>query len=392
MSTSNPLALYVHWPWCLAKCPYCDFNSHERAPGDADQAAYKAALLGELEHYASQTSERKLSSIFFGGGTPSLIAPDTIHAILENAQRLWGLDPDCEITLEANPTSIEAAKFRAFRDAGINRVSVGVQALNDAALQALGREHSVREALDALNIASAVFDRYTFDLIYARPDQGQGDWADELEQALELANGHISLYQLTIEPGTAFFRQNRAEADEDLAADLFDLTQDICTDAGLPAYEISNHAAPGQESRHNMTYWQGGDYIGVGPGAHGRLTNATKTRATHQIAAPARWLEHAQDQGHATAKVRELSANERLEELVLSGLRLSQGLDAQRFLDLTGMDLLAVLNMEALSELQTAGMVEFDLHGLRATPRGRLMLNWIIARLLDETNAPNVLS
>ena len=388
---SAPLALYVHWPWCLSKCPYCDFNSRPLSPGERDQTQYRVAILHELGHYAEQTSGRALSSIFFGGGTPSLIAPDTIHAIIETAQNRWGFQNDCEITLEANPTSIEAAKFRAFQDAGVNRVSIGVQALNDEDLLALGREHSVKEALAALDIASAIFSRYTFDLIYARAGQGQGDWADELEQALALTNGHISLYQLTIEPGTAFFRQNMSEADEDLAADLYQMTQEICVDAGLPAYEVSNHAKPGFESRHNTTYWRGGDYIGIGPGAHGRLTaqpapgrTTTITRATHQIADPARWLNAVNTKGHATAKVRELSRYERLEELVLSGLRLTEGLDAARFACQCDQDLSSALNASAVSELQNAGLIVVDKRGLRATDQGRLILNAIISRLLDD--------
>jgi len=389
---TEPLALYVHWPWCLAKCPYCDFNSRPLTPKDRDQAAYRDAILHELDHYAEQTKGRALGSIFFGGGTPSLIAPDTIHAIIDTAQNRWGFQNDCEITLEANPTSIEASKFRAFQDAGINRVSIGVQALNDEDLQALGREHSTREALEALDIASAIFNRYTFDLIYARPGQGQGDWADELEQALALTNGHISLYQLTIEPGTAFFRQNMCEADEDLAADLYQMTQEICCEAGLPAYEVSNHAKPGFESRHNITYWTGGDYIGIGPGAHGRLTALSTTqgamgvtRATHQIADPARWLDAVNANGHATAKVRELSRYERREELVLSGLRLTDGLDAVRFTRQCGQDLMSTLNANAVLDLLNAGLIVVDERGLRATDQGRLILNAIIARLLDES-------
>lgn len=316
------------------------------------------------------------------------MAPDTVHDIIQAADQHWDLQNTCEITLEANPTSIEAAKFRAFRDAGVNRVSVGVQSLNDEALQYLGREHSAEEALEALEIAAAIFDRYTFDLIYARPGQGQGDWADELEQALALTNGHISLYQLTVEPGTAFFRQHVPEANEDLAADLYELTQDMCEDAGLPAYEISNHAAPSQESRHNLTYWTGGDYIGVGPGAHGRLSSDGKTRAIHQMADPVRWLAAVQAKGHGTAKVRELSRVERIEELMLSGLRLSQGLEAKRYRQLTGHDLLSTLNMGVLVDLQEADLVELDDHGLRTTRTGRLMLNTILHRLLDDAEVP----
>lgn len=397
MTAQDPLALYVHWPWCLAKCPYCDFNSRALSPEKADQNAYRDAILQELDHYAKQTKGRALSSIFFGGGTPSLIVPETINATIEAASRHWALQTDCEITLEANPTSIEAAKFRGFRDAGINRVSIGVQALNDEALQALGREHSVEEALHALDIASAIFDRFTFDLIYARPGQGQGDWANELEQALELTNGHISLYQLTIEPGTPYFRQNIPEAEENLAADLYLMTQDMCLDAGMPAYEISNHARPNQESRHNITYWTGGDYIGIGPGAHGRLSapaagrkgGPLTTRATYQIADPARWLNAIDTKGHATAKVLELSRLERLEEVVLSGLRLTEGLNGARFARQCGQDLFSALNSDAILELKNADLITVDDRGLRATTEGRLILNALINRLLDEQPSSN---
>jgi len=393
----NTLALYVHWPWCLAKCPYCDFNSRALTPDATDQAAYRNAIVRELGHYAELTNSKTVTSIFFGGGTPSLVAPDTIHAIIEAAGSRWKLDPGCEITLEANPTSIEAAKFRAFHDAGINRVSVGLQALNDEDLQRLGREHTVKESLRALDIAGAIFNRFSFDLIYARPGQGLGAWADELEQALGFASqdngGHISLYQLTVEPGTAFFRQSVAEADEDLAADLYEMTQDMCGEAELPAYEISNHARPGLESRHNMTYWQGGDYVGIGPGAHGRLrpNNITGdvTCATHQIADPARWLNAVDTNGHATAKVRELSSIERMEELVMTGLRLVEGLDGERFQRQTGLALMAAVNIEAVAALQSAGLVVLDDQGLRATASGRLMLNVVIQRLLDDAPIDN---
>ncbi|OEJ64429.1 radical SAM family heme chaperone HemW [Magnetovibrio blakemorei] len=383
------LALYVHWPWCLSKCPYCDFNSRALAPADSDQKAYREAILRELNHYAEQTKGRPLGSLFFGGGTPSLMSPDTVQAIIEAAHDHWDFQNGCEITIEANPTSIEAAKFRAFREAGVNRVSVGVQALNDTDLQALGREHSVDEALRALDIASAIFERFTFDLIYARPGQGQGDWADELERALALAGDHLSLYQLTIEPGTAFFRQNVEEVDQDLGADLYEITQELCEEAGLPAYEVSNHARVGQESRHNMTYWQGGDYIGIGPGAHGRLSTSGTTRATHQMADPAKWSAAVARDGHATAKVRELRPRERLEELVLSGMRLTDGIDARRFARQCGQELIQVLNTDALFDLQTAQLIDFDGQRLAATAAGRLMLNTLITQLLDEPQAPS---
>ncbi len=378
----DTLALYVHWPWCLSKCPYCDFNSHAVGT-DLDHAVYRAAILAELGHYASLTNGRMVASIFFGGGTPSLMDPDTVHAIIDTARHLWGLTPGCEITLEANPTSVEAAKFRAFRDAGVNRVSIGVQSLKDEALQQLGREHSARDAHRAVDIAGAVFDRFTFDIIYARPDQGVGEWHDELEHALSLAGDHLSLYQLTVEPGTVFFRQRVAESTPELGADLYELTQAVMLDAGLPAYEISNHAAPGSESRHNLTYWQGGDYIGVGPGAHGRLTTSDFTQASHQIADPARWLKRVDQDGHGTAKTRMLSQGERAEELLLSGLRLSAGVDRARFLKLAGNDVTAFVDGCALAMVQDEGLLELNDHHIRVTPGGRLVLGAILEKLLS---------
>lgn len=380
--TSEPLALYVHWPWCLSKCPYCDFNSHA-VDGELDHAVYVASILAELEHYASKTNGRTVASIFFGGGTPSLMDPDTVHAIIDTAKNLWGLSPGCEITLEANPTSVEAAKFRAFQGAGINRVSIGVQALKDEALQQLGREHSARDAHRAVDIAGAVFDRFTFDIIYARPGQGLGEWHDELEHALSFAGDHLSLYQLTIEPGTAFFKQRVPQSSPELGAELYELTQAVMGEAGLPAYEISNHAKPGQESRHNLTYWQGGDYIGVGPGAHGRLTTGGVTQASHQIADPARWLKRVALEGHGTAKARMLSATERAEELLLSGLRLSDGIERARFLALAGQDVTACVDGAALAMVQDEGLVELTDQRIRVTPGGRLVLSAILEKLLS---------
>lgn len=379
---SNPLALYVHWPWCLAKCPYCDFNSRAADPASLPDQAYRDAITAELSYFESVTKGRSISSIFFGGGTPSLMSPDTTAHIIATTTALWGLDDTCEITLEANPTSVEAAKFRAFREAGVNRVSVGVQALNDADLQALGREHSAGEAKRAVDIASAIFDRFTFDLIYARPGQSLLNWEDELTQALRMAGDHVSLYQLTVEPGTDFFRRRVAEADEDLAADLYQLTQDMTTTAGLGAYEISNHARPGFESRHNLIYWTGGDYIGVGPGAHGRITTAKGVAATHQIADPARWMDLVNKQGHGTAKTRPLSASERATERLLAGLRLTQGIDRRRFQTDIGFDICEVLDPQGLEILTDAGLVVLDPDTLRVTEAGRLTLNAILERLL----------
>jgi len=376
------LALYVHWPWCLSKCPYCDFNSRAHSPGAEDQADYRTAILAELKYFADKTKSRTLSSLFFGGGTPSLMDPATVQDIIECADDLWGLEKNCEITLEANPTSVEAAKFRAFRDAGVNRASVGIQALNDEALQQLGREHSVKEALRALDIASATFNRFTFDLIYARPDQGLGEWHDELDQALGLADGHISLYQLTIEPGTNFFRNGIVEVTADAGADFYELTQEVTGEAGLPAYEISNHAQIGQESRHNLTYWQGGDYLGVGPGAHGRLTQDRKTTARHQIADPVRWQAQIQTQGHGTAGARLLSSQDRMDERILSGLRLSDGINRIVFKQQTGQDIADIVDQDALLMLQDEGLVSVDQQCLKVTPQGRLLLSAIIEKLL----------
>ena len=379
---AQPLALYVHWPWCLSKCPYCDFNSRPADPADLPESAYRDAIIAELNHYACQTNGRILSSIYFGGGTPSLMDPPTTAHIIETASRLWGMHCDCEITLEANPTSVETAKLRGFREAGINRVSVGVQALNDADLQALGREHSALQALRAVDIAGAIFNHFTFDLIYARPGQGMSEWEDELTRALAMGSEHLSLYQLTVEPGTEFFRHGVAEADEDLGVALFHLTQELTQDAGLPAYEISNHARPGAHSRHNLTYWTGGDYVGVGPGAHGRIRAQGATSATHQIHDPARWLAQVKERGHGAAKVRPLSAAERAAELLLTGLRLPQGVARARFKEQSGLDIAQALDPQGLEMLMDAGLVGLDDSKLFVTPEGRLTLNAILERLL----------
>jgi oxygen-independent coproporphyrinogen-3 oxidase len=359
-------------------------------PGSIDNEAFKTALTAELYHYAALTNGQKLTSIFFGGGTPSLMSPDTVAEIIELADTLWGLHSTCEITLEANPTSIETSKFRAFKRSGINRVSIGVQALNDADLLALGREHTAHEALKALEIAGAFFDRFSFDLIYARPDQGFAAWEDELALALTLGSEHISLYQLSIEPGTSFYRLGVQEADEDLGSELYQITQEITQDAGLPAYEISNHARPGCESRHNLTYWIGGDYVGVGPGAHGRITQQTSdhipqkttTLATYQIADPARWLNAVSTRGHGTAKTRPLAASERGMELLLSGLRLPQGVDLAQFRARSGLDISDALDPQGLDILSDAGLVVLTAESLSVSAAGRLTLNAILERLL----------
>ena len=374
------LALYVHWPFCERKCPYCDFNSHET--GAVDHRAWLDALLAEIDHYALETAGRRLTSIFFGGGTPSLMDPDTVGAVIARAAAHWPAAPDLEVTLEANPSSAERGRFRAYRDAGVNRLSVGVQSLDDAALRFLGRLHDAEAARAALAAAAAEFERFSFDLIYALPDQTPAAWRAELAEALTLAGEHLSVYQLTIEPGTAFFRDGVEAAPEDPAAEMYEVTQQVLGGAGLAAYEVSNHARPGAESRHNLTYWRGGDYVGVGPGAHGRLTLAGRHWATHQIHYPARWLETAAARGEATAKRRELTGLDRAEELVMTGLRLTNGLAAARLQRLTGAGLLELADGARLAELVDGGFLDWDGVTLRATPAGRLRLNAVLARLL----------
>ena len=325
-------ALYVHWPFCKAKCPYCDFNSHVRA--GVDHERWRRALLAELDHFAALTPGHRLDSIFFGGGTPSLMAPATVAAVIDSAVRHWRPAPGIEITLEANPTSVEAERFRGFRAAGVNRVSLGVQALDDADLRFLGREHSVAEALAAVELAAANFPRHSFDLIYARPGQTMTAWEAELRRALDLAAGHLSLYQLTIEPGTRFHamvEQGRlVPLDEDVQAALYEQTQALLGAAGLPAYEISNHARPGQESRHNLVYWRYGDYVGIGPGAHGRLTLDGTRLATRTLRVPERWLAAVESDGNGEEPREQVDAGPQLVEALMMGLRLTEGIPLAR--------------------------------------------------------------
>lgn len=332
-------AVYVHWPFCLSKCPYCDFNSHVRfAP--PDEARFVAAFLREMEHHAAQTGPRLTSSIFFGGGTPSLMAPSTVGALLDGINRHWPLNPDCEITLEANPTSVEATRFAGYRAAGVNRVSLGVQALRDEPLKALGRLHSAEEAREAIGIARKHFDRYSFDLIHTRPGQTLAAWREELRLALEEAAEHLSLYQLTIEEGTAFHTLFQAGKlimpDEDLSRAFYDLTQEICDKAGLPAYEISNHARLGAECRHNLVYWRSGDFVGLGAGAHGRITTGRQRYATSNIRGPEDWLAAVESKGHGGSTEERLTAEEDGDELLVMGLRLTEGIDMARYQALTG--------------------------------------------------------
>jgi len=373
-------ALYIHWPFCLSKCPYCDFNSH--VADHIDHTRWRDALLAELDHYGTETAGRKLTSVFFGGGTPSLMEADTIEALLGKLDTYWSRDENLEITLEANPTSIEAGRFRDFKAAGVNRVSIGVQSFDDTALGYLGREHSAREAMAALELADEIFSRFSFDLIYALPDQTAEGWRNELEGTLKLGGDHMSLYQLTIEPGTPFFRDGRKTLDEDHAADLFEITREIMEPAGKPAYEISNHACPGGECRHNLTYWLGGDYVGIGPGAHGRLTQSGQTTATHQIHNPGSWLESVTNKGHGTAKRRPLAPQIRAQELVMMGLRLTKGLEISRFEQQSVCRFETVVDAGGLTQMIDGGFLEQTGDTLRTTPNGRLCLNAVLGRLL----------
>lgn len=331
--------VYVHWPFCLAKCPYCDFNSHVRQ-GGIDEDRYVAAFAREMAHAAAMTPGRAVSSIFLGGGTPSLMQPSTVAAILDGIAGSWRLARDVEVTLEANPTSVEAERFRGYRAAGVNRVSLGVQALDDGDLRRLGRMHSVEEALTAIDIAARSFDRFSFDLIYARPDQSPAAWRTELTRAISRAADHLSLYQLTIEPGTWFERLHAAGKlvvpDAEAARILYDVTQEVCDAAGLPAYEISNHARPGAESRHNLVYWRYGEYVGLGPGAHGRVVTTSSRVATATERHPETWLAGVERNGHGLVETTPLTTEEAGDEFLLMGLRLTEGIDPARYAAISG--------------------------------------------------------
>jgi len=376
--------LYVHWPFCRSKCPYCDFNSHVRETVDDER--WRRALVAELDHFAGLTPGRRLTSIFFGGGTPSLMAPATAGALIERAAGHWSFAGDIEITLEANPNSAEAARFRDFRATGVNRLSLGVQALNNADLQALGRAHDAGEARAAIALSQSVFPRSSFDLIYARAGQELGRWQAELEEALALAGEHLSLYQLTIEPQTAFeARHRRGELilpDDDVAAEFFDLSNERLAAAGLYSYEISNHARPGAESRHNLTYWRYGDYVGVGPGAHGRLTLAGVKTATRQHRAPEAWLEAVEGKGQASRTSQALTPEEQETELLMMGLRLVEGVAEERFKALGGHDFNWLLEQGAGRALIAGGFLVQGGGRLWATAAGRLRLDAVLGALL----------
>jgi oxygen-independent coproporphyrinogen-3 oxidase len=372
--------LYVHWPFCQAKCPYCDFNSHVSAT--IDQSAWRLALVSELKRVAALTPGRVLNSIFFGGGTPSLMDPSTVAAIIEKASELWTPANNIEITLEANPTSVEAGRFQGYKTAGVNRISMGIQALDDADLKALGRLHTVSEAKAAFEIARNTFDRVSFDLIYARQNQSLTRWESELSDALRLAIDHLSLYQLTIEDGTAFGDRYKRGAlrglpSDDLSADMFQLTQDITSAAGMPAYEVSNHARADQQSLHNLIYWTYGDYAGIGPGAHGRLTLGGQRHASEAYSNPAKWLELAK-RGNADKSVTTVSNEDQATEMLLMGLRLHDGIDTRRFEKLNG----KTLDPQTVQDLEDLGMIKVGKHNLSVTNQGLMVLNSIIGKLL----------
>ncbi|WP_073253441.1 radical SAM family heme chaperone HemW [Shimia gijangensis] len=372
--------LYIHWPFCQAKCPYCDFNSH--VAREIDQSRWLRAYLSELDRVAAQTPNRVLNTVFFGGGTPSLMQPDVVASILERVRSLWPTSNDMEVTLEANPGSVEAGRFSGYRDGGVNRISMGIQALNDRDLQRLGRIHSVAEAQQAFDIARKTFDRVSFDLIYARQDQSLADWRAELREATAMAIDHLSLYQLTVEEGTAFgdryaVGKLRGLPEDDLAADMYEETQNICAKAGLNPYEVSNYAELGSESRHNQVYWRYGDYAGIGPGAHARLTFNGKRHAIETWRNPTKWLAEA-EAGNGESLCEIIEREDQVTEFLLMGLRLSDGIDLIRYKTLAGQEL-AGTKVDVLREL---GMITQENQRLRALPKGRMVLNSVISELL----------
>ena len=381
----EPLALYLHWPFCAAKCPYCDFNSHVR--DSIDQGRYRDALRRELAREAARSGRRPLASIFFGGGTPSLMAPETAAALIEDAKRLFEAPDDLEITLEANPTSVEAAKLAAFRAAGVNRLSLGVQSLDAEALRFLGRRHDVPQAIAALEAARAMFPRLSFDLIYARPGQAEASWRAEVRQALALAADHLSLYQLTIEPGTRFATEHARGAfalpDDDAAARLYWATVEEAARFGLAPYEVSNYAKPGAESRHNLVYWRYGDYLGIGPGAHQRLLLDGALLAARRHRAPEEWLARVERDGHAVTEEEALSPRDRAREALLMGLRLAEGVDPARLVVRSGLTLAESVDPAMLAACLDEGYLEWGETGrLVATDEGRMRLDAMLPVLL----------
>lgn len=376
------LALYIHWPFCISKCPYCDFNSHVREQIDHD--AWQAALLADMRYEHQVSQNRRISSIFFGGGTPSLMPPRLVAKLIEEADALWGLEERCEITLEANPSSVEASRFSDLASAGVNRVSLGLQSLDDQTLDFLGRAHDVTEGLAALDTAQKNFGRVSFDLIYARPGQSLVDWQTELGTALGFGTTHLSLYQLTIEPGTRFETLVRTgalvPADDDHCADLFELTQQLTCAAGLPAYEISNHARPGQESRHNLSYWRYDDYIGIGPGAHGRRLNS----ATERHKKPENFLSAVERNGNGLKVEQALSPQTRAMEALMMGLRLAEGVDLAVLENKTGLTATDIIDMHEVEKLSSAGFMEANADRLMVSMKGMPLLDAILPKIISD--------
>lgn len=379
-SSEEAFGIYVHWPFCKAKCPYCDFNSHVRQSG-VDAMSFATALGTELRWFAERTKGRTVSSVFFGGGTPSLMPPQAVGHVLDTIGALWSVAPNVETTLEANPTSIEAENFRGYRAAGVNRVSVGVQALKDDDLKALGRQHSAQEALAAFRLAARIFPRVSFDMIYARPNQTAAEWRDELSQALTEQQGHMSLYQLTIEPGTAYFdlyeRGRLVTPSDDRAVELYDLTQELTEKAGLSTYEVSNHAVPGQESQHNLLYWRYGEYAGVGPGAHSRIADGENRLALAAERHPETWRALVQSQGNGITTNTVVTPPEQASEYLLMGLRVSEGIDLDRYAALAGRE----IDSMKIAGMKSMGLINRQGQRLMATADGRKLLNAVIAEL-----------
>ena len=376
--------IYVHWPFCKSKCPYCDFNSH--VSDSIDHTRWAQMYLCEIDYIAEKTKGRVVTSIFFGGGTPSLMKPETVETIIAHIQKRWQVSNDIEITLEANPTSIEAQKFEAFKLAGVNRVSIGVQSLCDDELKFLGREHSAGEAVQAIETAGNVFDRYSFDLIYARPEQTVAQWREELSEALQYTNGHLSLYQLTIEQGTPFYAQYaRGEfriPEADQAGEFYETTQEILDKANMPAYEISNHAVVGQESQHNLAYWRYADYVGIGPGAHGRLTLDAKKFATRTHRAPDIWLDKVAKHGQGYHDFVEVNQDEKLIELMMMGLRLREGVAFEKIEDEAEQDWRMVLAQDKVQHLVDENMLMLSKTHIMPTVQGMQRLNALLGYLL----------
>ncbi len=394
---AGALGLYVHWPFCLKKCPYCDFNSHVR--NVVNHNDWREAFEISLKNYASTIEKRPLASIFFGGGTPSLMEPETVSQIIDQANALFGFTRDIEITLEANPTSVEAGKFKAFKNAGVNRTSLGIQSLQENALGFLGREHSAKEALHALETAKSIFPRVSFDLIYARPEQTLKQWEQELSQALALAEGHISLYQLTIEKGTSFYRDYKRQRfdmpEETMAADFYQLTEDMTASKGLNAYEVSNYAKQGQESRHNLIYWQYDDYLGIGPGAHGRIhknqndSDSSLRVATREPASPENWLQKVRDTNGNSTFMEDISAADAFMEGVMMGLRLKSGVHLKKLAQKCGIDydrvFKEILDHNKINALVEEGDLTFDSnHNVRLNLKGRMRLNAVLNYIIKE--------